>query len=221
MITGDDKLSKVKEETLKLYSNDDFMKLFSLIRIWDAPFDEINKSLPQNGRILDLGAGDGILTNFLALSNSSRDLIGLEINESRIKEADKRLKNTRFIHTDILKATFPSVNSVLLAHVLHHLPSRDKQVKLLKKCIVALKKGEKLIIVEVSEKPLVKYWYTWLVDTIALPILFGNKVVDRQIFFRKDKQWIKLLKSLGFSVNLIRCHRGKPFSHVIFECKKG
>lgn len=198
-----------------------FSKLFAKIRIWDAPLEIIEKTIPKRGLIVDLGCGDGLIANYLALSESSRKIIGIEINPSRVKEAQKGVKNTQFLKGDILKMDFPQADIILLVHVLHHLSSYKDQAKLISRCKDKLKDDGSLIVVEIKERPVIKLLLTWVIDVFVFPILFEKKLFNFKIFYRSEKGWKTFLADAGFSVKVIQAHKNKPFSHLILYCQRG
>src|SRR3989344_8533573 len=71
----------------KLYAKGGFGELFAKIRIWDTPLELLEKMVPKNGLIADLGCGDGLVTNYLALKASTRQISGIDKNLSRIELA--------------------------------------------------------------------------------------------------------------------------------------
>ncbi|MBX4205651.1 class I SAM-dependent methyltransferase [Candidatus Microgenomates bacterium] len=214
------KIPKTLEETINLYKGEGFGELFSQIRAWDAPYEPIDKLIAKNAKVLDLGSGDGLLGNYLALSSSKRKVSGIELNKDRAKSAYRKIKNTHFRQGNILKVDIGRQDVVILAHVLHHLPSKLDQEKLLSKISNALSKNKELIILEIDYKPFFKYIFSWLTDAITVPILFEGKIFTNQFFYRKRDDWKKLLTSLGFVVKIKPIHNGMPFSHVLIYAKK-
>ena len=207
------------KETINLYQSTGWKRWFVRLRFWDAPYEEIEKLVPKKGKIVDLGCGEGIFTNYLALGSKKRELIGIEIDEGRVKDADKGLENTRFIHGDALKRDFPKADVILMIHLLHHLPSHKSQKLLIGNCVKKLKKGGRLIIAEVDQKPIVKYLISWLTDAFVVPILFERRLFNFSFFYRSESEWKRLLTKYGFTVNASGVSRGKPFSHVVFEAR--
>lgn len=207
-------------KVLKLYKTGDFSENFQMIRIWDAPFDLIQKYLPKSGVVLDLGCGDGLLANYLAYTYKKLKVYGLDINSDRIRDAQKGIKNASFVAGDITKKSLPKADAILLAHVLHHLKNKKAQRSLLISCKEKLRKEGKLIIAEISERPIHKYLFTWLTDHITVPILFEKKIYNSEVFFRRNQEWLALLKDLGFKCRIVSAHRGKPFSHILLLCEK-
>jgi len=216
---GKPNMTPALKKTLALYKNDGFSEYFSLIRIWDAPLADIERKLPKKGKIIDLGCGDGIVTNFLAIKEPGRTILGIDLNKERIKKAPKGIKNTKFIHGDILKEKLPKADAIVLTHILHHLPSKKDQEILLKKLKGNLKKDATLVITEIVEEPFLKHALTWIVDAFVVPILFDSRLYDFSFHYRKKEEWISLLRSLGFKVEAYNVHKDKPFSHTMFICK--
>lgn len=211
---------KIIKKIISLYQKNEFTAIFAKLRFWDAPFREIEKVIPREAKILDLGCGDGIFANYLAITGPKRKITGIEINRDRLKEANKRLKNTRFLTGDVLKTNIPKVDVITMIHLLHHLPSKKSQEELIGKVYQKLEPGGKLIIAEVAEKPFPKFVLSWIVDVFIVPILFQGKLFSGQIFYRKNCQWNKLLLNYGFKVKFISLHKNKPFSHSLFIATK-
>lgn len=219
-VFGTPKIPDYIKKAIPKYHTGNFSELFQIIRIWDAPYELLDKYVPKAKTIIDLGCGDGLLANSLALRSKNSQVWGVDINNERVEEAKKGISNTHFIVGDITKKSIPEANVILLVHVLHHLPSKDAQVKLLDTCVKKLKKGGKLIVVEIQEKPLLKLILTWLVDAFVVPILFQKSLYDFKFWYRTRREWIRILKERNLKVKTITASANKPFSHVIFVATK-
>ena len=217
-VFGKPKISKDLNGAIDLYKGQGFSSLFKIIRVWDAPYEEVERIVPKNGEIIDLGSGDGLMANYLGLSSSKRKVFGIELNKSRLIESNRGLRNVKFKVGDILKSKIYKVDAILLIHVFHHLPNREAQIKMLEACKGNLDKTGKLIVAEIIQKPVLKYFFTYLTDVLILPIVFNNKLIDTNINYRSDSDWKKLFKSYGFKVKTTYPHKGRPFSHVLYEC---
>ena len=219
--TGTPKIDPTLAKTINLYKGDGFGELFALIRVWDAPYEPLDKAIGKTSRVLDLGSGDGLLGNYLAISQPGRKVFGIELNSKRAKVANKGVKNASFSKGDILKTKLASnFDAIILAHVLHHLPSKSDQIKLLTKVASKLKKASDLLILEIDYKPWPKYVFSWLTDAITVPILFEGKIFTSQFFYRRTDEWKNILQDLGFQVKTRSIDKGKPFSHVLIYAKK-
>ncbi len=207
------------EKTCRLYQGDSFTGLFSRIRVWDAPFEQVEKLVPKKGLVLDLGCGDGLLANYLAISGPQRKIIGVDLNKERIKHADKGLRNTEFIYGDVLKERKVSPDVILMSHVLHHLNSLKTQETLIRDCVNNLKTGGKLIVLEIKPNFSFEYLVTLIADYTTYPMLFEKKIIGDRVYYRQEGDWIKLLLGFGLKVRKEKV-TGKPFSHMILVAEK-
>lgn len=207
----------LSRKTAQLYAGLGWRSLFARIRLWDAPYEEAERMIPKKGKIVELGCGEGIFSNYIALGSANRQVIGIDIDKKRIFHARRGVPNASFVLEDASKAKIPKANAIVLMHLLHHLSSFKMQDDLLRACYSKLHKRGKLIIVEIEPKFSMKYFVTYLTDHFLVPWIF-EKRLHSKIYFRKKSEWAAVLKSMGFKVNCAPADRGKPFSHVIFEC---
>lgn len=207
-----------RKKAIKLYTKNKWEYALSVWKFWEEPYEVIEKMIPGKGVIVELGCGEGLLTNYLALAKPKSKIIGFEIVPERLEIAKKGIKNTNYKVANIVDLPFPKADVFILFHVLHHLPSKDAQELVLKKVKQSLNKGGKLIIVDVYIEPSFKYWGAWIADHFLVPWVFENRFYTRA-YFRKATEWAKLLKKLGYNANLTLEIKGRPFPNLIFECK--
>lgn len=211
--------NKFVDKTIEIYSDLGWKSFFAKIRMWDAPYIEVEKLVPKKGNILDLGCGEGLFSNFLALSSPKRKIFGIDVDKTRVTQAQRGLKNTRFVHGDVSKKDLPKADIIIMFHLLHHLESFDDQIKVIKEVGRKIKKKSKLIIVEVEPKISLKFLSAWFTDYFLVPWLFEKKIYS-PVFFRSSKEWANLLEESGFSCKIKEAEQNYPFSHVILECIK-
>lgn len=204
-------------KAISLYSSNLWESFLSHFKFWEEPYEVVDKILPKSGTIIELGCGEGLLSNFLAISQPERKIVGYEIIPERLKIAKKRLKNTKYYVGDIAKIHFPKADVFILFHVLHHLPGKPAQERVLLKAKNSLSTEGKLIIVEVDVKPTLKYVAAWVADHFLVPWVFEKRFFTRA-YFRKENEWEKLLKGLGFNVEVSEENQGRPFPNIIFNC---
>lgn len=216
-----DQINKNKNavKTISLYQKNSYTDNFSKTRFFDAPYEEVEKTIPKKGLIVDLGCGEGLFTNYLAICSPQRKLIGLDIDKRRIKQADKGLKNVKFISTDVTNTKIPLADIIIMFHLLHHLESFKKQESLIKNATGKLKKKGRLVIVEVKPEISFKYLTVSFVDYFLVPWLFEKRFYS-PIFFRKAENWKKLIESQGYKCKMSYITEGTPFPHVILDCTK-
>lgn len=216
---SNEKLDKDVEKTIALYKGRGLKSRFQKIRFLDAPLIQVEKLTPKKGNILELGSGDGLFSNYLAVKSAQRKVVGFEINKERVKTSYVGLKKTSFAQADVLSKKFPKTDTVVCFHLFHHLPSPESQVQLLKKISDALKKNGKFIIVEVNPRFSYKFFLTWVTDHFLVPWIFEQRFYS-PIYFRKPQSWISEFKKQGFTTKVYNAEKGKPFTHIIYVCTK-
>lgn len=207
-------IEEAKKKIINLYGGKGWPSIFTNIRVSiTAPFDALEPHIPQKGFIVDLGCGYGIFANLLGLLSPDRKILGLELNNYKLANAYKGVKNVEFRLSDITKIDIPPADCILLIHVLHHLDSYEQQEPLIRACLDKLKTGGKLIIAEVDRRP----WWKFILANIADRILYRfNKPL--YIF---PKRMFKILGKLSLEVAVYRNHhKNTPFSHITYVCTK-
>lgn len=204
---------KVSVKKIKsLYRGLGWPTWFVRIRFFTAPFKALVPHIPENGFIVDLGCGYGLFSNLLARMSPQRRILGLDLDKEKIFYADRGLPNVKFQLADITKIDIQPADCILLIHVLHHLNSYGEQSVLLNACMNRLAPGGRLVICEVEPHPWWKYVLAQFADNILYP---GDT-----IYYRFLPELLPLLKSLSSRVEYVPCHKGTPFSHIVYVCTK-
>ncbi len=111
-------------------------------------------------KLLDFGCGDGVTELFLSNYFPSFELVGIDVSEKSIEEAEKRgIPNAMFKYFDGVKIPFPDSNFdiVFTAGVLHHI-KKDKHFSVVGEMYRVLKPGGRLYIFEHNPiNPLTQY----------------------------------------------------------------
>ena len=208
-------LSKIPPELFGLYPNLGLKAaLYARLRWRLCPFEEIERHVPREGTIVDIGCGYGLLANFLVLRSSKRDVTGIDLSVRRIRVAQKTTDNRKKIQfklMDALDLQLGEYSAVVMSDFLHHIGC-EIQDELLARCYQKLPSGGLLIIEEVDNRPLWKYWFAILNDKIL-------NVSERQ-FFRSHREFQKLLQRIGFRVKTKKVDEGIPLSDILFICRK-
>ncbi len=208
------------EHTISLYSGTGWKRVFAKGRFWYAPYIEVEQLLPKGGKIIDLGCGEGVLTNYLGLSSPDREVLGIDVDQNRIKQANHGVKNVSFTSADITKFKIPPCDGIVIFQVLHHLHSAKEQEEIIQHCVKNLKKNGKLIIVEIYVGLSLNYFLTWIADHLLVAWFFEKRLYS-PILFRKLADWKKVIESHDLSYKVINPNSiTKPFSNTILECTK-
>lgn len=185
-----------------------------LLRILILPFWKIDKVLPDTGTIIDIGCGNGGMSNYLSISCPKRQLVGIDIAEKRIQQAVKTVgkrEDIKFKLGNILDIKLNTTNHYLMVDVLHHIPY-NQQNELLFFLSKIIKKNSLLVIKDTDK-------------TNSLFSLFGDfteKILypHDQIYTRSKKEWTKRLTKLGFNCHISRSSPFFPDSSFIVVCSK-
>jgi len=193
---------------IRLYKASFNIKLFLLLRNLHLSYNRIESLVPREGLIIDLGCGYGFFPNLLAYKSPERNIIGIELSKRKLKYADIGFRNTEFVNKDIQQLEIVNCDAIVLVHVLHHLSSFKSQEKLIRECYEKLRKGAKIIVVEIDLRPLWKFWFTKFIDHV---LYFGDK-----FYFRDQKQTTELLSRVGCrDVNAFPFHEYSMLSHFV------
>ena len=204
---------EIEKQCKKLYRGNLWVNFFTNIRFLTGSFTQLEQRIPRKGRILDLGCGYGILANFLALSSTTREIIGVDTDAKKIKNAEKGILNVSFRVADATKMKVKDFDAIILHDVLHHLDSYDDQEQLINDCKDMLKKDGVLLIVEVDNKP---FWKL-ILGRITDFIMYSGSPV----YYRYKNEMIKLLEKYFLKSNIaVDYLRNNPFPQVVYICKK-
>ncbi len=181
---------------------------YSQLRPLILPSEAINQALPQVGKIIDLGCGQGLLAKYLA-SVPTRNVVGVDLDQKRMRQTKR--KNLSFIRADIRTFNLAGANGAVLSDVLHHLSKNDQQL-LLKNIAKTLKKDGVLVLKEIDTKEFIRSKLSRLWDFVLYP--------QDKIYFSSAVHFRKTLEGLGFYVEITRPSRLFPGSTTLFICTK-
>ena len=181
-----------------------------------TPLSFIERLLPKEGTIVDIGCGEGMLANLIAIGSSRRRVIGFDLDKKRIAVAEeaakKRITNVKFSVSDALNYNFDGITGVTLIDVLHHIPDPKKQEKIIRIISDKSNKGTMLIVREPCFNQVLKGRFTYLVDKL----LYRGDIIN----FRKAEEWKILLEGNNFSVTIYNTNRLSPISSYVFVAQK-
>lgn len=179
-----------------------------------VPFELIESYLPKNGKIIDIGCGEGIMSTLLAVSSKRRTVLGLDVNADKIKFAksvSKNIPNLEFIIENVLKKNNLKADGFILSDFLHHIP-KNHQKPLLKKIASMLNEKGTIIIKEIDSGEKLRSMISRFFDFIFYP---GD-----DINFINSQNLKEFLINLGFKVSIIKTKKWFPGSTTLIICQK-
>ncbi|MEK7167706.1 MAG: class I SAM-dependent methyltransferase, partial [Patescibacteria group bacterium] len=116
---------------------------------WWKGFGNFSQYVKPGDSVLDLGCGNGRMADIF--SDSQVSYLGLDNSEELIKIARKRFENNpkvKFEAGDILDLHLEKgkYSLVLLIAVLHHIPTKELRLKVLRDVFSCLKPGGRLVM---------------------------------------------------------------------------
>jgi 2-polyprenyl-3-methyl-5-hydroxy-6-metoxy-1,4-benzoquinol methylase len=193
--------------------------------------------LPQQGRVLDIGCGQGLLAAWLLSAQHQhaqgqwpsgwpappqvRQIHGIELMPRDISRAQQALQQygvrSTFEVGNMCSADFGSAEAVVLLDVLHYVdfPGQDDVLKRVHACLG--KDGVLLLRVGDAAGGLPFKISNW-VDHI---VTMARRSHTPPLYCRTLDAWQAAIVSLGFSLRVIPMNKGTPFANFLLVCKKG
>lgn len=189
--------------------------------------------LPDRGRLVDIGCGQGVLLALLAAAREryrrgewpsgwappplNLDLQGLDRRRDRVWVARRALRDSAQVERcDVRKAALPQCSAITVLDVLLYL-GPDEQRSLLEKAAAALEPGGLLLLREADAAAGPGYRLTrWTAQLSGM----GWGGIWPRIHGRSAGAWRAALEALGFSVTAEPMSAGTPFANVLFVARK-
>lgn len=111
-------------------------------------YDAIDRLLPRDARIVDIGCGYGQMSFLMALYGDRRSVLGVDYDEEKIALANHcflRSDRVRFEHADVTEYDFPEADAYVINDMLHYV-CPEAQERILARCAAKLS-GNGCIIV--------------------------------------------------------------------------
>ncbi len=212
----------VMHKTLNLYVKQPlFVRWFIRLRHLLSPLEALEGLVPKEGRILDLGCGHGLFTNYLALKAPSRNLLGIDPAPAKMQAAKKTepmVPNTSYLLgsiTDIPENT--QFDAITIIDVLYLLPE-EEQEKIIKTCYRFLNDTGVLVLKTQDTRPKWRYWWTCFQESIMVGfgITRGNGV-----HFLPAERTRRMLSEAGFNKTEQRNLPSRLlYTNIVFICRK-
>lgn len=184
------------------------------VRWASCPFPAVAAQLPRSGRILEVGCGHGLLSLYLALGSSDREVVGIDVDEDKLGAARTAAERAG------LRATFDTAvgaalpegpwSGVAIVDVLYLL-SADDQRALLRSCAEALSPGGVLAVKEMALAPRWKARWNRAQETAAVKILGITE--GEELTFLAPADMAAAMAAGGLTVRDRPVHRGYPHPH--------
>ena len=187
---------------------------YTVIRMFLVSFKKIESLIPKEGKILDIGCGNGLFCHYMQLTSEKRTIIGVDNDENRIKTARITANNNpglQFHHGDANATDLGGIQIITLIDLLHHMPF-EAQEKLLADIYDNLKDQGVLIVKDLQKKPTWKYVLHYIHDSLSYK--------GKKLYFRSNGDMTSLLERLGFQVESHPIDKKNIYPHIVYRCTK-
>ncbi len=188
---------------------------------WKLRLDRIFELLAAedlgSGTVVDLGCGYGMTLSFAAFGDSSRHLVGCDLDAHRIAVARQALStlHAELRVADVRGLDLPPAGLILILDVLQYL-SADEQLALLEGCCSALL-PQGILIFRVHDRSR----GPWSTITMAFDqLIFACGRAGTRPLTLPAAQYLNVLKSAGMQVEERRFRNRLPLVHVLFIARK-
>jgi 2-polyprenyl-3-methyl-5-hydroxy-6-metoxy-1,4-benzoquinol methylase len=193
-------------------------------RWWTCPIPAVESVVPRAGRILEVGAGHGLLSFYLALTSPERDVVGVDIDEHKIELA--RAAATR-LDPGEASVEFATVtpgampegpfDAIVINDVLY-LMSRAQREQVLSDCIERLATGGVLVIKELDVTPRWKYQIGRAQEILATRVLSYTQ--GDQVEIAPMQEFVDQVEAAGLVTTTTRVDRGYVHPHQLLVARK-
>ena len=191
-------------------------RLFLNARWRWTPYERIAAKLPTSGTILDLGAGHGLLSLALCLSEPGRTVLGLDHDPRRTalaRAAGGDVPNVEFESGSLLGGV-SAADGIVVLDAMHYL-SHDEQELFLGRCRTALRPGGVLLIRDVDAAAGSRS----VVNRTYERVMTGLRITRAEkLHFRSRAGWVEALQRAGFAAVVEPCSRF-PFADLLFTSR--
>jgi SAM-dependent methyltransferase len=170
----------------------------------------LDRVLPEDGLLVDLGCGRGLLLAALAAAGSRLRLTGVERRPRAAAVARAALgARAAIVTADLASYAVPPCDAVALLDVLHYL-DRATQDDLLARAARALRPGGVLVAREADAGAGARFLALRAAERLAA-IARGD--LGQRFHYRRRAEWVAAVAALGLAVRAQPMADGTPFAN--------
>ncbi len=198
------------------------IRAFVRLRHLLSPLEALERWVPREGRVLDVGCGHGLFTSYMALRSPARQITGIDPSPAKIDAARKTeswLPNVRYLLGEVNELSEDSsFDAITIVDVLYLLPEAG-QKEVMAHCCRLLSDSGTLILKTQDTQPRWRYALTYIQEKVVVGL--GATMGDKKLHFMPVVRARKMLKEAGFQVEYYRLPSRIFYPNVAFICRKG
>lgn len=189
-----------------------------------CPFPAIERNVPGAGRVLEVGCGHGLLSLYLALSNTGRQVEGIDIDEHKILLAQQAAAN---LQPDEASVSFRAVepgtmpdgpfDAIVINDVLYLMPEELRR-SVLDACAERLATDGVLLVKEVDITPRWKFRIAHAQEVVATRVLKYTQ--GAQLEIAPMQVFADQLVGLGLDLTMQRVDHGYVHPHALLIARR-
>lgn len=196
-------------------------RLHTWLRAWSAPLQSVVSALPQEGLLLDVGCGHGLISNEVALRNPGARVLGIDLSETKIASAQASVgtrPNLEFRLAPLEVLDESGFDALSLIDVLYLVPAASWD-PFLRNCFQKLKPGGTLVLKEIGTVPRWKFERLKLQEFISTRVLRITK--GKTMHFESGEELRDRLTRIGFEgVAVQRLDAGYASPHILLTARR-
>ena len=193
-------------------------------RFRTCPVAFIDDEVPRRGRVLEVGCGHGLISAYLALSSSEREVNGVDIDARKIAVASHAQSHVdpKAVHLEFHHAASGDIpegpwDSIVIVDVLYLL-DKAAEFALLDACVEQLAPGGVLVLKETDVAPRWKHWVANAQEVVATKIL--RITAGSSLSFTPIAEIAGHLRSLGLEVATRPVDKGYLHPHALVVARR-
>ncbi len=198
-------------------------RLHVRVRWATCPVPEIDAEVPTTGRVLEVGCGHGLVSDYLAISCPAREVMGVDIDERKLevaRAAAGRLAaaapTLRFASSSDGAVPPGPWDAIVIVDVLYLLDS-DHELALLDACAAELAPGGVLVLKETDVVPRAKHRIAKAQEVLATRVLRITE--GDSLTFTPIAELAAHLADRGLAVAVRRVDAGYPHPHSLLVAR--
>ena len=211
----------IMRDALRLYvKQSPVIRLFVRIRHLLSPLEALENLVPKEGKVLDLGCGHGLFTNYMALRSSSRSILGVDPSPVKIKAAkitEPMVTNARYLLGSIDDVAENSRFDVITIVDVLYLLLEAEQQKILAACHRLLAESGMLVLKTQDTRPRWRYWWTCAQESVMVG---GGLTHGNGLHFMPAERSREMLEEAGFTVTQHKLPSRIFYANIVFICRK-
>lgn len=188
-------------------------------RWWTCPLGEVLADAPEEGRILEVGCGRGITVMHLALGHPNREVVGLDIDATKVAVAEVAASALGPDDARVVLEVRPSgdlpgglFDAIVFNDMLYLLSADDRRA-LLEESVAHLAPGGVILVKEDDTTPRWKHVVNVAHNAVLRRVL--HNLAGETVDLWPSSEYVALFESMGLSALVQPLGRGYPYAHYL------